>query len=265
MCIFKFVPKRERACTRVYTIPCPLSKQLPFVSSDSLRCHFSPPLRSLKSLGSPNPSFRSLTSHPAVPHFPRSACCVLLTLASSVRRTDDVLHSSPLQLLLLSAFPIHQWSNDVREAQLIRRTTLMTGGSVWTYMSKHETLFSLSLKNQSILDVSDTCGYTLRYNSIEKQLLLPYVCYIKKTSFYPDTDILTRWGNPIYTNEKLLTISRSLRYFLPLFVAKYMNMLLKHEWQVTGYRSLNSCGTQFYFFFLTTAAKIHFFALTALR
>lgn len=36
-------------------------------------------------------------------------------------------------------------------------------------------------------------------------------------------------------------------------------MLLKNEWQVTGYRSLNSHGTQFHFFSFAPAAKIHFF------
>lgn len=43
------------------------------------------------------------------------------------------------------------------------------------------------------------------------------------------------------------------------FIVKYMNMLVENEWQVTGYRSLNSHGVEVYFFFFTPTAKIHFF------
>lgn len=66
----------------------PPSKQSPFVSRHASRCRFSlPRLHSLRSLCSPYRSFRRLTSHPALPHFPPQ--CVLCTVNFGISGVDD--------------------------------------------------------------------------------------------------------------------------------------------------------------------------------
>ncbi len=118
-----------------------------------------PALHSLRSLCSPYSSFRCLTSHPLLPHSPRSACCVLLTLASSAWTTKDVLRSPPPSPPF-SGFLLHERNDNVREEQLIRHITPMTGGSVWNKpirCTQALDSFSFALKYQSIPGVSGIC------------------------------------------------------------------------------------------------------------
>lgn len=159
--------------------------------------HFSPP-PALPEVSLLNilEAFRGLTSHPAWPHFPCSACCALLTLASSARRTGDALLSP------LPSHPSHCPStvskcknNYIREEQLIRHKSLLStrwqearlvewhavfsskGSPAVQYMSiSMRSAHLLTWKiNQSIVCVRHMLSWM--YVSIEKQLFLPYVVH----------------------------------------------------------------------------------------
>lgn len=106
----------------------------------------SPPLSALPEVSLL--TFRCFTFHLTLPHFPRSACCVLLTLASSAWTTKDAL--LPSHVPLFSGFIFLPWSNNtIIKEKVIRCKTLMTGGSAWQHVP-----FTCT-ENQSALGVPD--------------------------------------------------------------------------------------------------------------
>lgn len=138
----------------------PPSKQSPFVSRQASRCRSSLPLCTPWGLSAHHTeAFAASPLTPCYHIFPRSACCALLTLATPAWTTKDVLLSPPRVLSPpLSGFLLHQRNNNLGEERLIRRVAVMTGGSAWMYIrTMRPFLFQLALKNQSALDVSDTC------------------------------------------------------------------------------------------------------------
>lgn len=119
--------------------------------------------------------------------------------------------------------------------------------------------FPLALKNQSILGcvwhMLNSSGCILVISWLKNNYSCHMLCtMLENTHFY----ILTL---TIWQNEVILTIQTPYKSslfpglyttFCLFLIATYLNMLLNNEWQVTGYRGLNSHGTQFHFpfFFL---------------